>query len=117
MRRWSSRPCSCSARWASSSPSTRSSAERGSRMATDVLPERQSLAGTGRRSAPLGQRILLGVVLLWFAALILVPTLALVRQALLGGLQPFFSALLSADARRAFALTLGITAVATLVNT
>jgi sulfate transport system permease protein len=53
----------------------------------------------------------------WFAALILVPTLALAAKAFEGGLRPFWEALMSTDARRAFALTIGITALATLVNT
>lgn len=64
-----------------------------------------------------GRRILTGAVLGWFALLILAPTVGLVRQALAGGLQPFLSALASADAQRAFALTIGITAIATIVNT
>src|SRR5262249_59090239 len=53
----------------------------------------------------------------WFAVLILVPALALVRGALAGGLGPFWTALTAADAQRAFALTLAITVTATLVNT
>ena len=60
---------------------------------------------------------LVAVVVGWFAVLILVPTLALAKKALEGGLQPFWDALLSPDARRSFALTLGITALATTVNT
>src|SRR5215212_4190256 len=67
--------------------------------------------------SPLGRRLLIGAVLGWFAVLILVPTLALAREALDGGLRPFLAALASADARRAFELTLGITLVATVVNT
>ena len=64
-----------------------------------------------------GARLLVGAVVLWFAALILVPTLALAGKALGGGFRPFVDALLSSDARRAFALTVGITALATVVNT
>ncbi len=64
-----------------------------------------------------GGRLLVGVVVGWFALLILVPTLALARKALEGGFRPFWDALMSADARRSFGLTLGITAVATVVNT
>jgi len=63
------------------------------------------------------QSLLIGVVVLWFAALILVPTLALANKALEGGFRPFWNAILSSDARRAFALTIGITALATVVNT
>ncbi|WP_435021835.1 sulfate ABC transporter permease [Tundrisphaera sp. TA3] len=64
-----------------------------------------------------GRTLLIGLVVGWFAILILVPTLSLVRTALAGGFRPFWDALLSADARRAFGLTIGITVVATLVNT
>jgi sulfate transport system permease protein len=53
----------------------------------------------------------------WFAALILVPSLALARKALEGGFRPFWDALLSADARRSFGLTIAITVLATIVNT
>jgi sulfate transport system permease protein len=60
---------------------------------------------------------LTGAVLGWFAVLILVPTLALVRGAFAGGLGPFWQAVVSPDAQRAFRLTLGITLVATAVNT
>src|SRR5690348_16151280 len=70
-----------------------------------------------RRGRPLGRVLLTGVVLAWFAILILVPTVALVRQALAGGLRPFLDALASPDVRRAFGLTLGITAIATVINT
>ena len=63
------------------------------------------------------QSCLIGLVVAWFAALILVPTLALARTALAGGFRPFWDALMSADARRSFGLTLGITALATVVNT
>lgn len=65
----------------------------------------------------LGARLLTAAVLGWFAILILVPTIALVRQALAGGLSPFLEALASADVRRAFGLTLAITLAATVVNT
>lgn len=92
-------------------------------MATDLVldpprtspPARalDSRAGTNR----LGRRLLTAAVLGWFAILILVPTLGLVRQVLLGGLQPFFSALARPEVQRAFALSLGITALATVVNT
>ena len=44
------------------------------------------------------------------------PTLALVRQSLAGGLRPFLAALATPEAQRAFGLTLGITAVATVVG-
>jgi sulfate transport system permease protein len=49
--------------------------------------------------------------------LILVPTVALVRGALAGGLEPFWRAVSSIDALRAFRLTIGITLAASAVNT
>jgi sulfate transport system permease protein len=70
-----------------------------------------------RRSAALGRRLLTAAVVGWFGALILVPTLALVRAAFARGLTPFWQAIASPDAQRAFGLTLAITLVATLVNT
>jgi sulfate transport system permease protein len=57
------------------------------------------------------------VVLGAFAVLILVPAGALARQVLAGGWRPFATALAAAEVRRAFGLTLGITAVATAINT
>ena len=84
-------------------------------MSIETLPGPRVMPS--RSGSPLGRRLLIGAVLGWFAVLILVPTLALVREALGGGLQPFLAALASADARRAFELTLGITLVATVVNT
>ena len=74
-------------------------------------------SGRPRPAAFGPQSLLIGVVVLWFAALILVPTLALAKKAFDGGFAPFWGALVSADARRAFGLTLGITALATVVNT
>src|SRR5688572_20880337 len=93
--------------------------------ALGIRNEAKATTVAGVRSVPSRSRapnsaariFLTTIVLGWFALLILVPTLALVRQALAGGLRPFVAALASADAQRAFGLTLGITAVATLVNT
>jgi sulfate transport system permease protein len=73
--------------------------------------------GAGARAGRLGRRLLTAAVLGWFALLILVPALALVRGALAAGLGPFWGAVTSADALRAFRLTLGITLAATAVNT
>lgn len=70
-----------------------------------------------KRRGLLGRRLLTAAVLAWFALLILTPTLALVRGAFASGLAPFWTAITSADAQRAFRLTLGITLVATVVNT
>jgi sulfate transport system permease protein len=61
--------------------------------------------------------LLVGVVLGSFAVLILVPAVALARQVLAGGWRPFSEALTTPEVRRAFGLTLGITALATVVNT
>lgn len=63
------------------------------------------------------QSFLIFVVVAWFAALILVPSLSLAKKAFDGGFQPFWEALASTDARRAFGLTIGITLLATVVNT
>lgn len=73
--------------------------------------------GDARSSILSSRSLLIGVVVGWFAMLILVPSLALARKALEGGFGPFREALMSADARRAFGLTIGITAVSTVVNT
>ena len=71
----------------------------------------------GKRSRTTAERVLIGIVWIWFGLLILAPTAALCRAALAGGLRPFWDAVASADARRAFGLTLWVTFVATIVNT
>ena len=63
------------------------------------------------------RRLLTAAVLGWFALLILTPTVALVRGAFASGLAPFWEAITSADAQRAFRLTVGITVTATVLNT
>ena len=73
--------------------------------------------GQGLRTLPLGRWVLTGAVLTWFAILILVPTLALVRQVALGGLAPFLTALARPEVQRAFAMSIVITILATVVNT
>jgi sulfate transport system permease protein len=65
----------------------------------------------------IGRAFLISIVLGWFALLILVPGIALVCQALAGGLRPFVEAMTSPDVRRAFGLSLRMTALATLANT
>jgi len=70
-----------------------------------------------REGSPWGRRLLIGAELAWFAALILVPGLALARQALAGGLRPLVEALAEPAVQRSFAMSLGITLVATAVNT
>lgn len=87
-------------------------------MAIDLeRPQLTRIDLAARRPPPIGRWLLTAVVLGWFALLILVPTLALARQALAGGLDPFVQALLAPETRRAFGLTLAITVMATLVNT
>ncbi len=73
--------------------------------------------GKTRPSVLSPESFLVATVVGWFALLILVPTLALARIALAGGFRPFWDALMSADARRSFGLTIGITVLATVVNT
>jgi sulfate transport system permease protein len=92
-------------------------------MAVSALPLRSggaaSVAATKR--VPLSRRIgracLIAAVLGWFAVLILVPTAAILRQVLAGGLRPFLETLASPEVRRAFGMSLGITLLATVVNT
>ncbi len=69
------------------------------------------------RSNPVARRLLIGAVWVWFGLLILAPTLALARAAFSGGLTPFWSAIASPEAQRAFGLTLWVTLIATVVNT
>jgi len=59
----------------------------------------------------------MGVVLGFFALLILVPAAALARQVLAGGWRPFVQALGAREVQRAFGLSLFITAAATAINT
>jgi sulfate/thiosulfate transport system permease protein len=92
-------------------------------MATEILESRKPSSLPTPHSplptphSPLPRRALVVVVVGWFAILILAPAVALVRGALAGGVGPFVEALTAADARRAFALTMGITLLATAVNT
>lgn len=92
-------------------------------MATDLRLDEPSLPVPAPnlwqavRPSSLGRGLLAGAVLTWFAILILVPSLALVRQVCLGGLKPFLLALARPDVQRAFGMSLGITALATVVNT
>jgi sulfate/thiosulfate transport system permease protein len=85
-------------------------------MATDSLGL-AARAHVAPRSRPIGRRLLTAAVLGWFALLVLVPTAALLRQVVAGGLQPFVRALGQPEVVHAFGLTLVITAVATVVNT
>lgn len=78
---------------------------------------RPAIASGPTERFSIGRFLLTAAVLIWFGILILVPTFALVRGAFAGGLGPFWTAVTSADAIAAFRLTLGITLVATVVNT
>ncbi len=89
-------------------------------MATDAIglsarPEPSSLSA--RRTLPIGRWLLIGAVLGWFGLLVLVPSLAMLRQVFAGGLRPFIGLLSRPEVLRAFGLSLGITALATLINT
>lgn len=91
-------------------------------MATEILEPSARAAAPPRavrrrRRWPVGRWLLNAVVLGAFALLILVPAGALARQVLAGGWRPFAEALATAEIRRAFGLTLEITALATIINT
>lgn len=70
-----------------------------------------------RRRRELGRTALTIAVLAWLGFLVVVPSVALLRVAFGGGLAPFWKALASPEAARAFALTFWITLAATAVNT
>jgi sulfate transport system permease protein len=88
-------------------------------MSTEVL-ERPAPASRARPVAgrpPIGRWLLTGAVLAWFAALVLVPAGALVRQVWVAGWGPFAALWADPEVHRAFGLSLGIAAVATAINT
>lgn len=85
-------------------------------MATDAIGVGSRPVAAGR-AWPIGRWLLTAAVLGWFALLVLVPTAALLRQVVAGGLRPFFSTLSQPEVVRAFGMTLGITAIATVINT
>jgi len=82
-------------------------------MATEVFAE----APTARTKLPWGRWLLITAVVGWFAILILVPALALIRGAFAKGIAPFLDALATPEAQQAFVLTLTITLLATVINT
>src|SRR5262245_18028128 len=87
-------------------------------MAVEVAPEPVVVRGPASRGRlPIGRWLLTAAVVGWFAVLILVPALALARAAFSGGLRPFLDALATAEAQQAFALTMGMALLATVVNT
>lgn len=85
-------------------------------MATDAIGVGSRPVAAGR-AWPIGRWLLTAAVLGWFALLVLVPTASLLRQVVAGGLRPFFSTLAQPEVVRAFGMTLGITAIATVINT
>lgn len=64
-----------------------------------------------------GRWFLTAAVLSWFALMIVVPTIALLRAAFAGGLAAFLGAVASEGARRAFGLTIALAGVSTVINT
>ena len=97
-----------------------SAVEDPSRHAPVTAPERVHVLAARRAASASGawvRRVLIGIVMLWFGALILAPTVALTRAAFAGGAADFLAALASPEAVRAMGLTLGITLAATVVNT
>jgi sulfate transport system permease protein len=88
-------------------------------MATDLAGGSAQVLWSARKAGawPLGRWLLTGIVVGWFALLILVPTVALARQAFAAGLVPLGRALASAEFLQVFGMTLAITLLATVVNT
>jgi sulfate transport system permease protein len=84
-------------------------------MAVDAAPRPAVVAA--RRSLPIGRWLLIGAVVGWFGLLILVPAVELARRALAEGLGPLAAALTTPECVRAFGMTLGITVLATAINT
>lgn len=70
-----------------------------------------------RRPPPIGRWLLTAAVLGWVGLMILVPAGTLLRAAFGPGLGAFWASLTSADALRAFGLTMILAALATVVNT
>lgn len=85
-------------------------------MATDLLPRERAIAGR-RGRWPVGRWLLAGLVLGWFALMILVPTITLLREGLSSGIGPLLSELATPEVRHAFWLTIVTTTIATVVNT
>jgi sulfate/thiosulfate transport system permease protein len=77
------------------------------------IAQKQAGRGFGRI---LGRNLLIGLVLGWFALLILIPAAALIREALRGGLGAMLRALAQPEVTRAFVLSLAITGIAVVVN-
>lgn len=84
-------------------------------MATELSDRVVSREDTGSRRSP-GRVLLTTAVLAWFGVLVLVPGIALVRRIVEGGAAPFFTTFTTPEVQRALALTLGIAAIATVLN-
>ncbi len=84
-------------------------------MAAEIIAEARPVAN--RRGSALGRRLLIGVVLGWFALLILVPTAAIAREAFAHGIGPLVRSLNKPEVLSAFRLTLITTVAATVINT
>ncbi len=89
-------------------------------MATDlseprIRPRAVSMPAGG--SWPIGRWLLIAAVLGWFAVLILVPGMALVRQVFAGGWRPFFETLADARGSPGVRAVAGNHRLATVVNT
>jgi sulfate transport system permease protein len=85
-------------------------------MATDALEVGPAISRR-RKPLPVGRWLLTGLVLGWFALLILVPTITLLRDALAGGLRPLLDELAKPEVAHAFRLTIVTTVIATVINT
>ncbi len=83
-------------------------------MSTDAPFRHVAAVSTG---SAIGRRLLIGLVLGWFALLILVPTGAIAKEAFAKGIRPMFTSLGKPDVLNAFRLTLITTLCATVANT
>src|SRR3954452_20218723 len=84
-------------------------------MAAVALPTRRKTsrrASAGGGVGPLG----LGVATLWLSVVVLLPLAAVVVKSFDNGLSGFWDALTATSARAALVLTVGISAIVTLIN-
>lgn len=79
-------------------------------------PEFRHVAVVSKGSA-IGRRVLIGLVVGWFALLILVPTLAIAKEAFSRGISPLIASMNKPEVVSAFRLTLVTTVFATVANT
>src|SRR5690242_18051653 len=85
-------------------------------MATDAPALLPRVSATRARPS-IGRIVLTGLVVGWFALLILVPTAAIAREAFAEGVRPLVASLAKPEALRAFRMTLITTLCATVANT